>query len=259
MEPDSSSPPTDPPSLKGEARRWVFDGFIFEGVLDDNDLPTGFGIATYASGDVYRGEWIAGQRHGEGECVYASGGRYAGGWQHGKKDGQGVYTWTSGRVYEGGFLEDHKHGHGTETFPKDGGSYVGDFQNDVRHGQGLYTWSHGITYDGGWKDDKKHGRGTEVLANGSTYVGGFQNGKRHGRGTVTFPNGTAFEEERIEGQLVNKVDRTLAACKDKLRGLAAAAPGVEQVQDRVQGVGWAISGRLRLLLPPGSTDEKKDN
>ena len=47
------------------------------------------GKRTWANGEVYEGEWRAGQRHGRGMCYYADGECYVGEWVEGVRQGTG--------------------------------------------------------------------------------------------------------------------------------------------------------------------------
>ena len=71
---------------------------------------------SFASGDVYVGEWAEGKMHGQGKTTWADGDVYVGEYAEGKKHGRGKYTWTSGNVYEGEWSNDKQHGQGTKTY-----------------------------------------------------------------------------------------------------------------------------------------------
>ena len=55
-------------------------------------LLTGFATEpsgiTYKNGDVYVGEMVNGQRHGQGSYTFHDGKRYVGEWQHDKRHGR---------------------------------------------------------------------------------------------------------------------------------------------------------------------------
>ena len=52
----------------------------------------GQGVAAYADGGKYVGQWTRGEKHGQGKCKYAGGNEYNGQWRDGVYDGQGTYT-----------------------------------------------------------------------------------------------------------------------------------------------------------------------
>uniref|UniRef100_A0A3Q1F4A4 Radial spoke head 10 homolog B n=1 Tax=Acanthochromis polyacanthus TaxID=80966 RepID=A0A3Q1F4A4_9TELE len=60
----------------------------------------------YFQSNHYKGDFIHGQRHGQGTFYYASGAIYEGEWRNSKKHGQGKFTFTDGRVFEGEFVDD---------------------------------------------------------------------------------------------------------------------------------------------------------
>ena len=67
-------------------------------------------------GEVYEGQWEAGDKHGKGKMTYASGELYEGQWKADNKHGQGKYTYADGGVYEGPYEADSMHGQGKYTY-----------------------------------------------------------------------------------------------------------------------------------------------
>ena len=53
------------------------------------------------NGDVYVGEIVSGQLHGQGTYTFPDGRKYVGEWKYGKLHGQGEFTWSNGDKYEG--------------------------------------------------------------------------------------------------------------------------------------------------------------
>ena len=61
---------------------------------------------TYATGDVYDGNYRMGIRHGRGSYIYAdSGAVYKGEWRDDQMNGKGVLMYADGRVDVGEFLD----------------------------------------------------------------------------------------------------------------------------------------------------------
>jgi len=92
----------------------------------------------------YRGELVAGRKHGKGVKTWPNGDRYEGDWVADRKDGTGVYVFGKGRW--------------------EGERYEGAFSNDRRHGYGVYRWPSGDRYEGGWDNDAMAGAATPMMA-----------------------------------------------------------------------------------------------
>ena len=128
------------------------DVFDYEGEIRNN-LPHGFGIATYRKGDMFTGNYIAGIKTGKGKYTWKSGGSYEGDYKSEKMDGKGIYQFPSGRRYEGDFKNDKMHGYG-KFFEIGGGYYEGDYENGLMHGQGKYVDAGGKTiFEGRMEND----------------------------------------------------------------------------------------------------------
>jgi hypothetical protein len=78
---------------------------------------------------IYKGEKCKdGKRHGQGRCEYPCGGVYEGDWVEGEKQGQGKWTFTGGkRVYQGAWEADRRHGKGSYIDAK--WTYTGMFEH----------------------------------------------------------------------------------------------------------------------------------
>ncbi|XP_049851483.1 uncharacterized protein LOC126326072 [Schistocerca gregaria] len=121
------------------------DGYFERGI-------TLYGVYTYSSGDVYKGDfgddkfdgigkwsgvdgtsyfgqWKAGVPHGQGNLRLGSNDAYSGQWQNGKMHGKGTYTRFNGDVYVGEFKEGKPHGHGKYFFSATNTFCEGEFSN----------------------------------------------------------------------------------------------------------------------------------
>lgn len=125
-----------------------------------NNLPHGSGTISYPSGTVYRGEFEAGQRSGEG-----------------------IWISTEGFTYRGQWQDDLYHGFGTLKVP---GYFVyrGNWADAKREGQGIQAWNDGRQYEGSWKADQPDGKGVMFYPDGTYYVGQWLKGNKHGEGTL---------------------------------------------------------------------------
>ena len=119
---------------------------------------SGYGTYTYASGNIYVGNWVNDRRHGQGKMTYKESGKVEEGeWEDGEFI-QGSCTWNKGTwkgdVYEGSFEQFKRHGHGTYTW-KNGDIYVGNWVNNRRQGQGKMTYKEsGKVEEGEWEASK---------------------------------------------------------------------------------------------------------
>jgi len=130
----------------------------------NSKLPTsGYGSFVYPTGDRYLGEWLNGQRHGQGVCVYV----------------------VSGDKHDGEWVQDAPHGHGTFTTGSGDFIYDGEWSVGRRTGRGHAVW-HGRreSYTGDFEDGEFHGTGVHCGCNGDVFNGEFVKGRRNGVGTV---------------------------------------------------------------------------
>lgn len=86
----------------------------------------------------YRGDFLAGKKHGKGIKVMPNGDRYNGDFRDDYRDGQGVYVW------------------GAKT-PWAGDRYEGEYRRDQRHGWGVFQWGSGDRYEGLWENNLRMG------------------------------------------------------------------------------------------------------
>lgn len=123
---------------------------------------------TFASGDVYEGEWVNGVRSGWGKQVWVDSACYEGIWVDGKAHGRGVYKYPNGALYEGSWKEGKKFGFGRCTY-QHGAVYEGEW-NNVKQGFGKQTYPDGKVFEGYWKANKRHGLGKQTK-DGHTITG----------------------------------------------------------------------------------------
>ena len=154
-----------------------------------------FGIAFLppAIADTYVGDRDTNNRfHGKGTYTYLSGGSYAGQWLHGQKSGQGKRTWADGTVYEGEWENNTAQGKGIKTY-NNGSQYSGHFINGERANQGTMKWRNGEIYTGQWKNDQPNGEGTKTFTNGATYTGQFIMGEQSGEGKYIYADSSYYQ------------------------------------------------------------------
>ena len=70
-----------------------------------DDKAHGLGKMIYKNGDIYEGEYLNGEQHGEGKIIFkcpeTSFQQYDGFWKSGKYHGKGKYQFSNGDVYIG--------------------------------------------------------------------------------------------------------------------------------------------------------------
>lgn len=150
----------------------------YEGCFNDNGQFHGHGRLSFASGDVYEGEFSDGTRQGSG-----------------------TYTWKDGRSYTGHFEQNARAGTGTMSFPN-GDYYEGAFVQGKRQGYGRFLFADGALYEGSWHEGLYSGpQGTLVHSDGRVYTGAFVAGVPHGPGKELAPDGkVTYEGEWIRGK-----------------------------------------------------------
>eukprot|EP00403_Amphidinium_massartii_P040584 CAMPEP_0178454220 /NCGR_PEP_ID=MMETSP0689_2-20121128/45236_1 /TAXON_ID=160604 /ORGANISM="Amphidinium massartii, Strain CS-259" /LENGTH=765 /DNA_ID=CAMNT_0020080127 /DNA_START=22 /DNA_END=2317 /DNA_ORIENTATION=- len=152
----STPPPTDRHYSPSKPSRPTPPRLTVAGSL--RELPAEQTWITLKDGSMYKGQWLDGYPHGQGER-WSGKEQYTGAWAKGKQEGKGRQMWQDGRVYEGEFKQGLLDGHGRLEWQSTTGRavYEGDFSKNLRHGRGKYTWDDGRTYDGEWRAGKRHG------------------------------------------------------------------------------------------------------
>ena len=192
--------------------------FFYNGELDKNQRPIGFGIL-YSEGEKFEGNFIKGKLIGLGRYINKEGTCFEGIFENGniiskakiikfnennkktiyfgdvkdfKKNGNGEEICENYK-YRGEFLNDLRHGEGRLEFGKDGDIYEGEFEKGNINGKGLYIWSNKEQYKGDFVNGVKHGKGIYIWPEGNVYEGDYNNGIREGRGIYKWNDGRIFE------------------------------------------------------------------
>ena len=165
----------------------------------DGATYSGTGKVVWASGDVWEGPLVKGQRHGKGLFVWANGQRYEGDWLNDQPTGQARVQFFNGNHYEGSVLQSVPQGQGRMRFAS-GDTYVGKFQAGEPDGNGLYVWKNGQQFEGSWKNGRPHGQGKLQFAAGNLFEGRVLDGVPSGQGRMVFATGEIYEGEFVNGQ-----------------------------------------------------------
>jgi len=171
--------------------------YQYEGDLDNDSKPNGYGKINYENGDVFIGHFIKGSKHGKGLMTYHDGSKFQGTYQYDKREGTGLYKMTSGNIYIGMFHDDKANGYGVYYYAKSG-MYSGEWLDNLFHGRGIYLGSH-TKYEGYFKHGKRHGFGSFMSLNGNSFVGEYVEGQMK-KGVYTFSNGDTYEGEFVDGK-----------------------------------------------------------
>ena len=66
-------------------------------------MKNGKGVFTWASGNIYKGDYVSDERHGNGQMLWTDGSMYEGEWKRGIQHGVGRIVFPDGTFKEGYF------------------------------------------------------------------------------------------------------------------------------------------------------------
>lgn len=189
--------PKPDPCISGNCKngkgKKQFDKGVYEGEFVNGER-SGQGKYTWDNGNIFEGEYKNDKRNGKGVIIWKVGDKYEGDFVDSFRTGKGKYTWASGNYYEGGFVKNKNEGFGTYIW-KNGDTYTGTYKNNKRTGQGTFTTTDGSKYIGVFKDNKYHGFGKSYDKEGKNiYEGDFKNNLFEGQGTLYYTNGKHIGE-----------------------------------------------------------------
>jgi hypothetical protein len=174
-------------------------------------------------GDVYKGEFVNGNLHGQVVIeMFSKREKYIGMYKNGLMHGKGTYTFADGAKYFGEWKENKFHGQGKFIY-ENSDKYVGEFKDGAKHGQGTYfyfaenSWR-GDLFVGEWKDDKINGSGVLTKANGKRFEGVWENGNFIREEKVNFPsfnNNVAANTDRAD---IDRERQQIAQERKRLEG-----------------------------------------
>ena len=93
-----------------------------------SDSSKTFGTETFDNGDIYKGTFKDGLKHGKGTLTTRNNRSYEGDWENDKPHGFGINTFPNGKIYTGNFFKGKPVGYGQWTYA-DGRIYNGTWVN----------------------------------------------------------------------------------------------------------------------------------
>lgn len=184
------------------------------------------------NGAYYDGDWIKGDRNGEGFMKYGdSDTTYEGSWlndvRHGKGSSPPFFFFVSRPlsppsffVLVFGFNEFLGVLRCSNPKKQRYTTYTGNFEENNRSGHGIKVYHNQDTYDGSWLENYKHGQGVYTFheKGGTSYVGEFVEGALRGTGRYVYQNGDVYEGQWEEGKRHGKGVYTIAENGKKIEG-----------------------------------------
>ena len=173
---------------KGElkhARIFYPNGEFYEGEMT-NSSYNGKGKFISVDKDEYIGEFVDGEKDGEGTITFGDDGTvYSGKFVKNNFNGYGKMKWNNGLEYHGNFSDNYLEGNGV-LFNKNGEKYEGKFEKNIFHGKGKYTYLNGDEYEGDFEYGIRKGKGIYRKKNGFIFEGLWDNNIPNGYGKITF-------------------------------------------------------------------------
>jgi len=127
----------------------------------DSQVPHGIGTIYYFTNDKfnrvnYTGEWVDGQREGNGSTFFQDGAHYIGGYMEGLETGTGMLLYTNGNSLEAEFVKGKIQGHGVFRYAN-GDQREGFFTDSSLEGQVIFTRGDGVTFIEEWEGGEQVG------------------------------------------------------------------------------------------------------
>jgi len=137
----------------------------------ETQVPHGYGAIFYFSNDKYNrvnytGQWVQGEREGNGTTSFRDGAVYTGAYRSGLEHGQGFIRYPNGNSLDAEFVAGKIMGHGVFKYAS-GDQREGFFRDNILDGQVIFTRSDGTTLIEKWLKGEKveadtRGRGTSI-------------------------------------------------------------------------------------------------
>jgi len=127
----------------------------------DSQVPHGIGTIYYFTNDKfnrvnYTGEWVDGQREGNGSTFFQDGAHYIGGYVEGLESGAGMLLYPNGNSLDAEFVKGKIQGHGVFRYAN-GDQREGFFTDSSLEGQVIFTRGDGVTFIEEWEGGEQVG------------------------------------------------------------------------------------------------------
>ena len=214
----------------------LFEGYWENGIFTGNGVykykKNGTGEQKYSQDYSYKGEFLNGQKHGQGlftdnlknisfEVIYVNDEMHKlkdklsyenscnySGWidaKTGEPYGKGEIKFPDGTKVIGSWENGQLTKNNCQCHYADGGYYEGlmyiggSDQNierfPIRHGSGVFTSSDGTKFKGNFTKNLADGYFTINYNDGAQYIGYCKKGQKQGKGKLTFPDGRWYNGE----------------------------------------------------------------
>ena len=146
----------------GEGGTYYRDGSYYKAMYKKGKET--FGKKVYPNGDRFQGCVDKNCKpHGFGTMMYANGSKYSGGWEHGQRQGKCAIKFPDGTVCTGTYVQDELFS-SFITYPN-GDKFVGNLDEIFKpHGYGTMMYANGpySSYEGTFQNGKRHGEGCAI-------------------------------------------------------------------------------------------------
>ena len=204
------------------------NGDVYEGNINSDNEPHGYGVINYADDTLFQGEWSNGKIT-SGKMTFPDGVTYEGEFKDDLRNGKGIVKLADNTVnYSGMWKNNLNNGFGMAIFEES--KYIGNWKNGEIKGEGKYifevatfigTWENSTTgygtiqytngdfYEGEWVDYKKHGKGTIQYITKDLYEGEWKDDEKSGNGKMTFASGVVYDGRWLYNQPFVNADGNL--------------------------------------------------
>ena len=168
----------------------------------------GFGKKNYDNGSSYEGNFVNGNKEGNGTFTSKYGMVYTGKFAKDLPNGRGKAKYENEDMYDGDWVDGKIEGQGTLTY-KNGNYYIGAFKNDKQNGYGKeYDKAGNMLKEGTWKDDVFVNAASGDMPTPTTSTGCVSGNCINGFGKFIYEWGV-YEGDWVSGKMKGKGTWTL--------------------------------------------------